>query len=80
MKQLWSEADEKIGSIDRTGKFVIPPQFNQGGSPFHGGLAYVHVAFLKTAPSSTNSDYPYQGWKTGYIDRQGQFVWSKTYR
>jgi WG containing repeat len=68
------------GYIDRTGKFVIPPQFNQGGSPFHGGLAYVHVAFLKTAPSSTNSDYPYQGGKTGYIDRQGQFVWSKTYR
>jgi hypothetical protein len=68
------------GYIDRKGKFVIPPQFNQGGSSFRSGLAYVHVAFLKTAPSSTNSDYPYQGGKFGYIDRQGQFVWSKTYR
>ncbi len=68
------------GYIDRTGKFVIPPKFNQGGSPFHGGLAYAHVTFLKTAPSSTNSDYPYEGGQMGYIDRQGQFVWSKTYR
>jgi hypothetical protein len=68
------------GYIDRTGKFVIPPKFNQGGSTFRGGLAYVHVAFLKTAPSSTNSDYPYEGGQMGYIDRQGQFVWSKTYR
>jgi hypothetical protein len=68
------------GYIDRTGKFVIPPKFNQGGDPFRGGLAYARIAFLKTAPSSTNSDDPYQGGENGYIDRQGQFVWSKTYR
>ena len=49
----------KAGYIDKTGRFVIPPQFS-GGSRFSGGLAAVKVGI--------------EGGKWGFIDKSGGFV------
>lgn len=70
------------GYIDRTGEFVIPPQFNQGIGDFIHGLAYIHTAFIDPNSRSESDPlaYNYSGGKRGYIDRQGRFVWEKTYK
>ncbi len=37
--------NSRTGYIDRTGKFVIPPQFNSESTPFVNGLAYVGIMY-----------------------------------
>jgi hypothetical protein len=62
--------DSKWGYIDKTGKFVIEPQF-KGAGPFSEGLAPAgNVDFN----SVTRSEEPEP--TTGFIDKQGKTVFS----
>lgn len=54
------------GYIDKTGNYLIKPQFSSV-KPFRGGLAWVWV----TIPQLNYSD----SYKMGYIDKTGKFVW-----
>jgi len=53
--------DDKWGYIDKTGKFVIEPRYDQA-YPFSNGLAAVVLL-------DNNKDY-----KVGYIDKTGKYV------
>jgi hypothetical protein len=53
----------KWGYIDKDGKTVISPQFDQA-VPFQNGLAQVVV---RSSPP-----------KFGYIDRTGKYIWEPT--
>lgn len=66
------EKDEQLwGYIDRTGWFVIKPQFIDAGV-FRGGLARQLIKlFLIGIP--TTSPGKHHEW--GYIDRTGKYVW-----
>ena len=55
-----------VGYIDRSGGFVIPPQFRQAGS-FSEGLAPV-----KLSPDKMKKLAPFKEW--AYIDRSGKVV------
>lgn len=55
--------DELYGYIDKTGKYVIKPQFDYAGE-FIGGLAKVSVTDLESFKS-----------KTGYIDKTGKWIY-----
>lgn len=63
---LRHEPKGKIGYIDKTGKFVIPPQFRRAES-FSNGLALVRACLEKSCSANAGGDY-------GYINRQGKFV------
>ena len=57
---------DKWGYIDKSGKIVIEPQFDDASS-FSEGLAAVCLG-----------DYcPLRG-KWGYIDKSGEYVWEPT--
>jgi hypothetical protein len=57
-----------LGYIDKTGQFVISPQFDMG-SPFHDGLAKVQVSTTSRTSQSGRSETEW-----GYIDKSGQFA------
>lgn len=57
------KAGSKHGYMDKSGKTVIAPQFTFA-RPFDNGLAYVGLPRAESSPSTT-----------GYIRRDGQFVW-----
>lgn len=54
----------RVGYIDKTGKFVVPPKFFMG-LPFRNGLANV-----RTWEDSTHTF-------TGFIDRSGKVIWDR---
>lgn len=66
-RALVGTSDRRIGYIDKTGKFVVPPKFYMG-LPFRNGLANV-----RTWHDSSNSF-------TGFIDRSGKIVWDRASR
>ncbi len=57
----------KCGYIDKTGKYVIPPQLRQSCGPFSEGLAAVEVDF--DGPEDTKD----VGW-LGYMDTKGNWA------
>ncbi len=57
---------DKYGYIDKTGKFIIPSQFDNAHS-FSEGLAAVQIC-------EEGSDNGCWKWKYGYIDKTGNFV------
>ena len=54
----------KWGYIDKTGKYVVNPQFDEVWS-FSEGLAGVIIGDWKTS-------------KWGYIDKTGKYIWEPT--
>jgi hypothetical protein len=64
--------NEKVGFVDATGKFAIPPKFLEGGS-FVDGLAPV-----RAGEEYENTHCGQPGYNPnsnhGYIDRQGEFI------
>ena len=82
----------EFGYIDRTGKFVIPPQFSDA-HPFSGGIAKIQddgkygfinrdgklITELMFDDASDFVDGIASvklGTRTGYIDRTGKYIWS----
>ena len=57
----------KRGYIDKTGKIVINPEFDDGGS-FSEGLAWVNIG------GKLNEHGGVKGGKYGYIDKTGNIV------
>ncbi|MEL6352495.1 MAG: WG repeat-containing protein [Cyanobacteria bacterium J06627_28] len=57
----------KIGFIDKTGNFVIPPQFDSVGG-FHSGFSVV----CQTTEAQTQINQPEE--LCGYIDRDGEWA------
>ena len=66
--RIGDEASGKYGYIDKTGKVVISPQFDNAHW-FQEGLA--KVAIGGTRPGCSDG-------KWGYIDRNGNYIWSPT--
>ncbi len=56
--------DGKWGYIDKTGKIIIDPQYDDAW-PFSEGLAAVMIVDEETG-------------KWGYIDKTGKYVWEPT--
>jgi hypothetical protein len=64
---LWDDSSEKMGFIDSSGEFVIPPQFTGNAElPFQEGFAAVWVG------RETNT-------KVGFIDKQGRWAIPASY-
>jgi hypothetical protein len=61
-KCSYDDKEKKFGFVDRSGKFVINPQFDDVGT-FIGGLAQVSMGHDKET-------------RIGYINRSGNFVWN----
>jgi hypothetical protein len=59
---------DKWGYIDKTGKFVINPQYDSA-LQFENGIAEVGLK-VPRKPDSIMDDYQY-----GYIDRTGKYIW-----
>jgi hypothetical protein len=55
-----------FGVIDKTGKFIIAPQYVQIAD-FHNGLAWVNLSDAYIVHGDTN--------RWGYINKQGKIVW-----
>lgn len=66
----------KYGYIDKTGKYVINPQFDQA-FPFNEGLAMVVIREKSIGNSNSNTASEYTE-KLGYIDKSGKYVWNPT--
>jgi hypothetical protein len=60
-------AEGKVGYVDKTGKFVINPQFDLA-LPFYGGMAFVVIRVGDTPAGETMA----------WIDKDGKFVWRET--
>jgi WG containing repeat len=60
----------KFGYIDKSGKFVIPPQFEDAFS-FHEGRAIVGIGEKRSNPEMVDH--------VAYIDKSGQFITSKRF-
>jgi hypothetical protein len=61
----------KWGYIDKTGKIVIEPQFEEA-YPFEGGAATVYLGRCEINERTPKSQKPC---KLGYIDRTGKYIW-----
>ncbi|MCC3532406.1 MAG: WG repeat-containing protein [Microcoleus sp. PH2017_22_RUC_O_B] len=60
--------NSKWGYIDRTGKIVIPPKFDEKPKPFSDGRASIYI------PNEPDDLYMKRSGKYGYIDKTGEFV------
>ena len=63
---------DKVGYIDKTGKFVIQPQYDVA-SRFRNGVAA--VAFGRYSTDNPDSHIVSLGDKWGYIDKSGKYIW-----
>lgn len=67
------EVKWRYGYIDKMGKVVIEPQFDDARD-FEGGLAGVNIGYR---PFNIPREVPVPG-KWGYINRSGDYVWEPT--
>jgi hypothetical protein len=73
---------EKLGYIDKTGRFIVQPQYSDGTS-FHGGYAWVHTE-LPGSTTTTGAEgtpdlsEPTTVYGSGIISLTGKYVYRTT--
>ena len=66
--------NNKWGYIDKTGKTVIKPQFDEA-YPFENGIATVYLGVCEITQRMPKTVEPC---RLGYINKIGKYIWKPT--